>query len=120
MPKIILIVEDNADIRLLMKILVRSYGYEVIEASDGSEAIEKAKQSKPDLILMDISMPVMDGLCAAQTIRTFDDGNQVPIIAVTAHDKTYHQKAIEAGCNKVIGKPLDFNTLEPFLREYLA
>jgi CheY-like chemotaxis protein len=92
--KIILIAEDFEDVRLMMKFLVSSYGYDVIEAADGYEAVEKAKQYKPDLILMDISMPLMDGLRATQIIRSLDDGHKVPIIAVTAFSKDFHKKAI--------------------------
>jgi CheY-like chemotaxis protein len=119
MQKKILIVEDYADIRLMMKMLVRGYGYEVIEAADGYEAVEKAKKFHPDLILMDLSMPLMNGLAATEIIRTFDGMKTLPIIAVTAYGKAYYQKAIEAGCNDVLSKPLDFNTLEPLLSQYL-
>jgi two-component system response regulator HydG len=120
MQKKILIVEDYADIRLMMKMLVRGYGYDVIEAADGYEAVEQAKQHHPDLILMDLSMPLMNGLTATEIIRTFDGMEALPIIAVTAYGKAYYQKAIEAGCNDVLSKPLDFNTLEPLLNQYLV
>jgi CheY-like chemotaxis protein len=120
MQKKILIAEDYADIRLMMKMLVRGYGYEVIEAADGYEAVQKTKQHHPDLILMDLSMPVMNGLTATEIIRTFDGMERLPIIAVTAYDKTYHQRAIEVGCNDVLRKPLDFSTLEPLLSQYLV
>jgi two-component system, sensor histidine kinase len=119
MPKTVLIVEDYADVRMMMKILVHRYGYDVIEAGDGREALEKTKQFHPDLILMDISMPIMDGLSATQIIRTLDVGAKIPILAVTAFGNSYHKKAIEAGCNDVIQKPLDFDALEPLLRQYL-
>jgi CheY-like chemotaxis protein len=119
-PKIILIVEDCADIRMMMRIILHTYGYETIEAADGYEAIEQAREKILDLILMDISMPVMDGLCATQVIRTLDGYDKVPIIAVTAYDKAYHSRAIAAGCNKVLGKPLDFDSLEPLLSGYLT
>jgi two-component system response regulator HydG len=118
--KKILIVEDYADIRLMMKMLVRGYGYEVIEASDGYEAVEKVKQDNPDLILMDLSMPVMNGVTATEIIRSFNGMETLPIIAVTAYDNNYRLKAIKAGCNEVLKKPLDFNRLEPLLNQYLA
>lgn len=120
MRKKILIVEDYADIRLMMKFLVRGYGYEVIEAADGYEAVEKAKQHRPDLILMDLSMPLMNGLTATEIIRTFDGMEDLPIIAVTAYGEACYTKAIKAGCNDVLHKPLDFNALEPFLSQYFA
>jgi CheY-like chemotaxis protein len=120
MQKKILIAEDYADIRLMMKMLVRGYGYEVIEASDGYEAVEKVKQYHPDLILMDLSMPVMNGLTATEIIRTFDGMEKIPIIAVTAYGNSYSNRAIAAGCNQVLNKPLDFTSLEPLLNQYLA
>jgi CheY-like chemotaxis protein len=121
MDKKVLIVEDYEDTREFMKILLESYGYKVIEAADGIEAIDRVKQYHPDLILMDISLPVVDGLTATRAIREFDvDAKRVPIIAVTAFGKNYYKKAIEAGCDDLIDKPVDFDSLEPILRSYLA
>lgn len=121
MAKKVLIVEDYEDTREFMKILLESYGYKVIEAADGIEAIDRVKQYHPDLILMDISLPVVDGLTATRAIREFDeDSKRVPIIAVTAFGKNYYKKAIEAGCNDLIDKPVDFDSLEPILKSYLA
>ena len=71
----------------MMKIMVQLYGYNVVEARDGVEAIEKVKQHCPDLILMDIAMPLMDGLSAARVIKTFEHCSKVPVIAVTAYHK---------------------------------
>jgi CheY-like chemotaxis protein len=119
MSKTVLIVEDYADTRMMMAFLVEAYGYRVIEASDGSEAVEQVKQYLPDLILMDLMMPVMDGLTATQLIRKIDGLRKIPIIAVTAYDNSFHQKAIEAGCDAVIAKPLDFDKLEPLLSKFL-
>ena len=120
MVKKVLIVEDYEDTREFMKILLESYGYKVIEAADGIEAIDRVKQYHPDLILMDISLPVVDGLTATRAIREFDADSKVPIIAVTAFGKNYYKKAIEAGCNDLIDKPVDFDSLEPILRSYLS
>jgi CheY-like chemotaxis protein len=120
MQKKILIAEDYADIRLMMKMLVRGYGYEVIEAADGYEAVQKAKQHHPDLILMDLSMPIMNGLTATEIIRSMDEMEKMPIIAVTAYGNSYYTKAMRAGCNDVLSKPLDFGSLEPLLNQYLA
>lgn len=120
MQKKILIAEDYADIRLMMKLLVGGYGYEVIEAADGFEAVEKVKQYHPDLVLMDLSMPVMNGLTATEIIRTLDGMEKLPIIAVTAFGNSYYSKAMQAGCNDVLNKPLDFSNLEPLLSRYLA
>ncbi len=120
MVKKILIVEDYEDTRDFMKFLIESYGYEVIEATDGIEAVDRAKQQCPDLILMDISLPLVDGLTATRTIRECSSKTQMPIIAVTAFGKNYYKRAIEAGCNDLIDKPVDFDVLEPILRNYLG
>lgn len=119
MPKKVLIVEDNEDTRTFMKYLIERYGYQAIEASDGIEALEAFKKHHPDLILMDISLPMVGGLTAAKAIRETDETGKVPIIAVTAFGKSYYDKAIEAGCNDLITKPLDFDVLHPLIEKYL-
>lgn len=120
MSKKVLIAEDYADTRSFMKFLVESYGYQVIEATDGQEAIQTVQQEKPDLVLMDLAMPIMDGLAATRVIRGFDGMARLPIIAVTAHGQSYYRLALEAGCDDLINKPLDFGTLEPVLNQYLG
>ncbi len=120
MTKKVLVVEDYADTRTMMRYLLQHFGYEVLEAADGQEAVETARQNHPDLILMDISMPVMDGLTATQIIRTFEGFAKIPIIAVTAYGKSYYRQAIEAGCDDLINKPLDFDNLQPILEQYLT
>ena len=120
MSKIVLVVEDMPDIRTMMKFLLQNFGYQVIEAADGVEAVESVKKTVPDLILMDLSLPNMDGLTATQTIRKFDGFGKIPIIAVTAYGNSYYRRAIEAGCDDLINKPLDFNKLESVLEQYLA
>jgi CheY-like chemotaxis protein len=119
MSKKVLIVEDYEDSRSFMKYLVESYGYQVVEAADGIEAIDRFKQQHPDLVLMDISLPVVDGLTATKAIREFEQADKLPIIAVTAFGKSFYKQAIEAGCNDLINKPIDFETLEPILNQYL-
>jgi CheY-like chemotaxis protein len=119
MQRKVLVVEDYADTRLFMKFLIESYGYQVCEATDGLDALEIIKHHFPDLILMDIAMPVMDGLTATRKIRAFKEGADVPIIAVTAHGKQLYEKAIEAGCTDLIEKPVDFDSLESVLNQYL-
>ena len=119
MSRIILIVEDYEDSRLFLKFLLEMYGYEIIEAGDGLEAIKIVRKSFPDLILMDIAMPVMDGLTATKAIRKMAGGAAVPIIAVTAFGKQCYEQAIEAGCNDVIAKPINFDAFEPVINHYL-
>lgn len=120
MRKKVLVAEDYEDTRSLMRFLLEGFGYQVLEAADGEEAVKTAKAEHPDLVLMDISMPVMDGLTATQMIRKFDNGTHMPIIAVTAYGDSYYRKAIEAGCDDLINKPLDFENLEPVLNQYLS
>ncbi len=119
MGKTVLIVEDYADTRAMMKYLLQGFGYFVIEAADGAEAVERAKNNSPDLILMDLSLPNIDGLTATQMIRKVDGFGKIPIIAVTAYGNSYYRRAIEAGCDDLINKPLDFDNLEPILNQYL-
>lgn len=120
MCKKVLIAEDYEDTRSLMRFLLEGYGYEVLEAATGQQAIETVKKERPDLILMDISMPGVDGLTATQIIRKSTNGANLPIIAVTAYGDSYYKKAIEAGCDDLINKPLDFDNLEPVIKQYLA
>jgi CheY-like chemotaxis protein len=120
MSKKILIVEDYEDTRSFMKYLLEDKGYQVSEARDGIEAFDRFKQIHPDLILMDISLPEVDGLTATKAIREIEEeGAYIPIIAVTAFGRLYYKKAIEAGCNELIDKPVDFESLEPVINHYL-
>ena len=118
--KKVLIVEDYADSRKFMKTLVESYGYRVIEAIDGEEAVQMAKYGHPDLILMDLAMPIMDGLATTRVIRGFEDMERMPIVAVSAYGEAYYRQALEAGCDDLISKPLEIAALEPILNKYLA
>ncbi|HEY8561499.1 MAG TPA: response regulator [Pyrinomonadaceae bacterium] len=120
MSKVILVVEDYEDIRSFLKYLLEEKGYQVCEARDGIEAFDRFKQMHPDLILMDISLPEVDGLTATKAIRALEvDGENIPIIAVTAFGKLYYKKAMEAGCNELIDKPVDFDELVPVINQYL-
>jgi CheY-like chemotaxis protein len=119
MGKKVLIAEDYEDVRRMMKIMLELYGYEALEARDGYEAVEKAAKFQPDMILMDISMPILDGLSATKAIRQFEESGDIPILAVTAHGEFYEDKAIDAGCNAVIPKPLQFDRLKPLLEKYM-
>ena len=120
MAKTVLVVEDYADTRTLMRFLLEGYGYQVIEAADGQEAVEKANEQHPDLILMDLAMPGMDGLTATKVIRQIYGMENMPIIAVSAYGNLYHDQAAEAGFNEFINKPFDPLILEPLLDRYLS
>ncbi|MCA1589284.1 MAG: response regulator [Acidobacteria bacterium] len=119
MAKKVLVVEDYEDVRTMMTIMVQMYGYNVIEARHGLEAIERVKEHCPDLILMDIAMPLMDGLSAARVIKTFESCSQIPVIAVTAF-KDMRDDAFEAGCVDVLEKPVEFSRLKSVLAAHLA
>jgi two-component system cell cycle response regulator DivK len=119
MKKKVLIVEDVADVRAMMKIMVEMYGYQAITADDGYDAIEKLKEHHPDLVLMDLMMPVLDGIMATEIIRNLEEQHEIPIIALTAYTDMYRKKAIKAGCDAVITKPLNFQRLQPLLKHYL-
>ena len=120
MPKTVMIVDDYADARTMMKILIQRHGYEVIEAADGYEAVEKSVQYHPDLILMDLALPIMDGATATKLIREIEGLDKVSIIALTGFSNTSFEKAIEAGFDDVLIKPLHFENLEPLLHQYLS
>lgn len=121
MGNIILVAEDYDDTRDCMVFILKSYGFTVHEAANGQQAVEIAKAYHPHVILMDISMPVMDGLEATRLIRKSGNGiSHTPIIAVTAFHGPYQEKALEAGCNEVLTKPLDFDALEAVVKKYLS
>jgi two-component system cell cycle response regulator DivK len=120
MPKTVMIVDDLADTRTMMKLLVQWYGYDVIEAADGYEALEKSVQFHPDLIFMDLALPVMDGATATKLIREIEGFDKVSIVALTGFNNTSFDKAIEAGFDNVMVKPLHFENLEPLLNHYLS
>ena len=102
----ILLVEDHEDTRLMLRRLLEHHGYAVAEAVDGRQAVEAARDGCPDLILMDLSLPGMDGLAATRLIRELKDVCFVPVIAVTSHDpEEYQQRALLAGCNDYVTKP---------------
>lgn len=115
-----MIVDDYADAREMMKILISFYGYEVIEAADGSEAVEKSLQCHPDLIFMDLALPGMDGATAVKTIRKMNGFDKISILALTGFGNTSLEKAIESGFDGVLIKPLQIEKLEPLLKHYLA
>jgi CheY-like chemotaxis protein len=119
MQNTILIVEDYEDTRRIYKLMLEQCGFRVVEASDGYEAIESTKKEHPDLILMDMSLPSMDGLSAMRRIKEMESAKEVPVIGMTAHGNFYNVKAIKAGCDLVISKPLDMTKLETVVSLYL-
>ena len=120
MAKKVLIVEDVADVLMMMKILVQAHGYEPIVARDGYEALQKAKEEHPDIILMDLMMPIMDGFTATKLIRQDEELKKIPILAITAYGNACLGRAMEIGFDEVIFKPLEFENLKPLLNQYLS
>ena len=116
----VLLVEDTEDNRFMMRRLLELDGYRVVEAMNGEEAVRLAKAECPQLILMDLSLPVIDGLAATRLIRKLPDCERTPIIAVSAHDTSdFQSEAIQAGCNCYITKPIDFSVLETMIGQLL-
>jgi two-component system, cell cycle response regulator DivK len=107
MEKTVLLVDDVDDIRFVLKILIERHGYRVIEASNGQEAIENAMADEPDLIIMDLAMPTVDGLEATRQIRANPGTSKIPIVAVTAYRDKYRDQAIKAGFTDLVDK-MDF------------
>lgn len=113
----VLLVEDTEDNRLMMRRLLEMSGYRVSEATNGAEAVRTAQAEKPEIILMDLSLPLVDGLAATRRIRQLREFRDVPIIAVSAHDSAdFHTEALAAGCNAYITKPIDFTELEDLIK----
>jgi two-component system cell cycle response regulator DivK len=104
--KRILIIEDQEDNRAIMRDLLSTAGYALIEAVDGEEGVRLARSERPDLILMDIQLPVLDGYEATRRIRAISDLKSVPIIAVTSYALSGDEaKTREAGCDSYVAKP---------------
>jgi two-component system, cell cycle response regulator DivK len=120
MDKRILVVEDTEDNRRIIGDLLTSVGYEVIEAVDGEEGVAMAESHRPDLILMDIQLPEMDGYEATRRIRAIPQLAEVPIIAVTSYAFSGDEaKARAAGCDGYIAKPFSPRELLAKVREFL-
>jgi two-component system cell cycle response regulator DivK len=111
MPRI-LIIEDNEENRDALARRLQRRGYDVVMAGDGQQGVEMAKSEKPDLILMDMNMPVLDGWRASQLVRADPETRELPIIGLTAHALAGdREKALQAGCSDYHTKPVDFPRL---------
>lgn len=119
MPKLLL-VEDNEMNRDMLSRRLQRKGFDVVFALDGQAAVELADTERPDLILMDMSLPIMDGWEATRQIKAKDDIKNIPIIALTAHAMSGdREKALEAGCEEYDTKPVDFPRLIEKIRVLL-
>jgi len=120
LPKKILIVDDNQDGRELVVKVLKARGYQTIEAVDGEEALEKAVAERPDLILMDRSLPKIDGYEVTRRLKGQEEFKDVPIVALTAHAmRGDREKALEAGCDGYISKPINVRELPELILSYL-
>lgn len=117
--KTFLVVEDFEDSRFMMRRLLEMAGYQVLEASDGEQAVRMASEEHPALILMDLSLPKLDGLSATREIRKKRSLRDIPIVAVSAHDSPQTRaEALAAGCNEYVTKPIDFDNLNALLKRF--
>ena len=111
MPKILLVEDNELNRDMLSRRLVRR-GYEVVIAADGADAIHAATSEEPDLILMDMSLPIMDGWEATRRLKADSALRAIPVIALTAHAMSGdRERALEAGCNEFDTKPIEFDRL---------
>jgi CheY-like chemotaxis protein len=117
----VLIVEDSEDARYLMRLELEQLGYRIVEAENGEKAVEVAERERPDIILMDLSLPVMDGIAATEKIRACDGFKTVPVIAVTAHQETdFRAGAKAAGFDAYVTKPIDMPWLSELIEGLLV
>jgi two-component system cell cycle response regulator DivK len=119
LAKVVLIVDDEPNNLKLFRDLLGVAGYTVIEATDGKQAVELARARKPDLILMDIQMPVMDGLEATRILKADATTRDIPIVAVTAYAMpSDEQRMLQAGCDGYVAKPIDVRSFLNKVGEY--
>jgi two-component system cell cycle response regulator DivK len=121
MTKRILVIEDQEDNRQILRDLLGNAGFDMIEAADGQEGVAAANKERPDLILMDIQLPIMDGYEATRRIRANPELKAIPIIAVTSYALSGDEaKAMAAGCDAYVTKPYSPRQLLAKVKEYLA
>jgi CheY-like chemotaxis protein len=120
MPRILL-VEDHEEIWDFLSRRLKRRGYDVVVAQDGQQGLDKTRAERPDLVLLDMNLPVMDGWTVAQTLKGDADTKNIPIIALTAHAMAGDRdKALNAGCDDYHAKPVDFSQLLSQIEAALA
>ena len=113
----ILVVDDFDDTRLLLRTWLERKGFQVIEAENGHEAVAQAESQRPDLIIMDLEMPGLDGLAATRKIRDMQELKSVPVLAVSAYGADqFREDALAAGCNEYVSTPFEPEDLEKLIR----
>ena len=116
----ILIVDDDAKTRKLLRAMLQNSGYEIIEAENGEQGIKLAKENIPDLILMDIEMPVMDGMSAFKVIHADESTKNIPVIALTSYAmKGDKEKFLAEGFNSYISKPIDVKEFLKIVKKHI-
>lgn len=116
----VLIVEDNADNFELVRFLLERAGYQVLSAINGAEGVEAAKREQPDLVLMDLSMPEMDGWKATAQMKAENTTRHIPVLALTAHTLPGDRKrALDAGCDGYISKPINVASFDKLVATLL-
>ena len=116
-PRTVLVVDDFDDTRLLLRTWLERRGFRVIEAENGMDAINQAETESPDLIIMDMQMPKLDGLSATRRIRGLKSLNSVPIVAVSAYGADqFREQGLPAGCDEYVSTPFQPATLEGIIR----
>lgn len=119
--KTVLVVDDYDDVRLVTRRALESFGYRVLEAASGTEAVRVAQADSPDLILMDLSMPAMDGFATIHQLRRLLGLRDVPVIAVSAHTaREIREDALAAGCRDFITKPVHIRKLKSAVERHLS
>jgi CheY-like chemotaxis protein len=117
----VLIVEDYDDTRELLRLLVRSRGCDTAEATNGREAVEAAAREKPDLILMDLNLPVLDGWEATRRIHLAEETSHIPVVAISAQcTGDWKERALDAGARECLEKPVNFAAVDSLLKRYPA
>ena len=120
MAKKILLVEDNAVNMRLVKLTLKNDDYEFIEAVNGEEALEQAAQERPDIIILDIQIPKLDGYEVTKRLKADAALSKIPIIALTAHAmKGDEERILGVGCNTYVSKPLDTHAFRDLVKKYL-
>lgn len=113
----ILVVDDFDDTRLLLRTFLEKRGFRVVEAENGVDAVAQAESESPDLIIMDMQMPQLDGLSATRKIREVEQLHSVPIVAVSAYGADqFRQLALDAGCDEYVSTPFEPEALEGLIR----
>ncbi len=116
----ILVVDDFDDTRLLLRTWLEKKGFRVVEAADGNEAVAMAEETRPDLIIMDVEMPALDGLSATRKIRRIPKLDTVPIVVVSAYGaEQFRAEALAAGCDEYVSTPFEPEYLERLIRSLL-